>query len=236
MKNFMVFAAGVACGALGVGYFLEKKYRESYEYEIELLDEIRNKLIKDHYKNQKEAEQAISAFSQEEKPEIDDLIKDIQKVELTMEDLENMEETEEDEIDEIIDSYVNPQDYIVDIDEEGETDIVEKKDIVNTHYNTSKESYPAPYEIDEDEFLDSDYDSQSVTYYVTNDIVVDDSYGEIMPEAFDDDVIGHDILDKIAEATNNSVFYVRNERLSMDYEIVKSDEDYNKYLFGDEEV
>ena len=113
-------------------------------------------------------------------------------------------------------------------------DISKMSNIIEDNYVDKKETKVV--ELLPENYFDNlvddhtEYDTQQLLFYVNNNLVVDDAYGEIMEEAFNDDVIGTDILNSIKNAeSNDDVFYVRNNRLMIDYEIYRTYEDYIDY-------
>lgn len=86
-----------------------------------------------------------------------------------------------------------------------------------------EEEMTRPYIITPEEFADSDYSTETLTYYA--DGVIEDDYGETWD--YDDicEIIGEDFADHFGEYENDSV-YVRNEYKEIDYEILR---DIRKY-------
>ena len=78
-----------------------------------------------------------------------------------------------------------------------------------------------PYVISPDEFGDCEYITVSLSYYL--DGIVTNEQGKIVTNT--DELIGEDFADHFGEYEEDSVF-VRNDRLGMDFEILKDYRDY----------
>ena len=78
-----------------------------------------------------------------------------------------------------------------------------------------------PYVISPDEFGDCEYITVSLSYYL--DGIVTNEQGKIVANT--DELIGEDFADHLGEYEDDSVF-VRNDRLGMDFEILKDYRDY----------
>ena len=78
-----------------------------------------------------------------------------------------------------------------------------------------------PYVISPDEFGDCEYITVSLSYYL--DGIVTNEQGKIVTNI--DELIGEDFADHFGEYEDDSVF-VRNDRLGMDFEILKDYRDY----------
>lgn len=78
-----------------------------------------------------------------------------------------------------------------------------------------------PYVISPEEFGDCDYITVSLTYYL--DGIVTNDQDKIVTNV--DELVGNDFADHFGEYEDDSVF-VRNDRLGMDFEILKDYRDY----------
>lgn len=91
------------------------------------------------------------------------------------------------------------------------------------------------YVITFDQFNDEhdDYDKGDLTYYEGDDTLVDSQESPI------DDVeglIGPDALDRFGDGSNSrDIVYVRNDRVSMDFEISRDDRSYTEHVLGIQE-
>lgn len=87
---------------------------------------------------------------------------------------------------------------------------------------------PHPYIIDEFDF-DQNFEwfqKETITYYISDDVLADTDE-EVMTQ----DVVGQEALDILRRDEADAV-YVRNEKLSIDYEIVGSDHSYVEDVLG----
>lgn len=81
------------------------------------------------------------------------------------------------------------------------------------------EEYKEPYIImgSEHPLVDSYYDAATLLYYTDDDILVDESTNELFDDIRE---VGYDNIEHFANSSDE-VCYIRNERLNMEYEIVK---------------
>ena len=96
------------------------------------------------------------------------------------------------------------------------------------HPHPEDEAYVITFEQFNDEH--EDYDKGDLTYYEGDDILVDSQESPI------DDVeglIGPDALTRFGDGSNSrDIVYVRNDRLSMDFEISRDQRSYTTYVAG----
>jgi hypothetical protein len=89
-----------------------------------------------------------------------------------------------------------------------------------------------PYVISEREFMENEdnFRQMTLTYYAGDDVLVDEADKDI---PYPDPVIGDHNLQRFGDGTDdaNTVF-IRNERLSTDYEVVRSDGKYAHEVLG----
>lgn len=106
------------------------------------------------------------------------------------------------------------------VDENGYTQYTTKED-----RKEAEEDMDKPYVISPEEFSDSEYNTESLTYWddgvVTNDEDIMLSDDEI------EELIGKDSLNHFGEYEDDSVF-VRNDRLRTDYEILADSRPYGE--------
>lgn len=89
-----------------------------------------------------------------------------------------------------------------------------------------------PYIITEHEFRDNDpdHDQISLTYFEEDDVLADDQDGVIEDS---DNIVGDDNLTRFGTgAGDHNILFVRNERLSSDFEIAKSNGSYAREVLG----
>lgn len=76
-----------------------------------------------------------------------------------------------------------------------------------------------PYIINPYDFgFDPRYESSTLLYYPENDTLIDESTNDIID---DNSIVGDDILRALAESMHDRTIYVRNDAISMEYEIIK---------------
>lgn len=89
-----------------------------------------------------------------------------------------------------------------------------------------------PYVISEEEFLlgERDIEKTSITWYA-GDLVLADERDKEIPSV--DPIIGTDNLERFGEGSNDpNIVYIRNERLDMDFEVLKHDGKYAHEVLG----
>lgn len=143
-------------------------------------------------------------IAQEEIESVKEAFGAVKKQEDDVETVESDTERVNRELEEIIDGYVSHNDERPEKKEE-EKDMGEDR----------------PYVISPDDFGDCDYTLVSFTYYL--DGVVTNEQDKIVGNV--DELIGEESLEHFGEYEDDSVF-VRNDKLQMDFEILK---DYREY-------
>lgn len=88
-----------------------------------------------------------------------------------------------------------------------------------------EEEMTEPYIITPEEFSDSDYSTETLTYYA--DGVIEDDYEDIWSEEEIEDTIGSDFASHFGEYEADSV-YVRNDYKEIDYEILRDERKYSE--------
>jgi len=89
-----------------------------------------------------------------------------------------------------------------------------------------------PYVISHSEFVANpdNHEQDELTYYPHEDILIGDD-SEPVPDI--DDTIGEDNLTRFGHGSNDpNIVYIRNERISTDFTVVKSKGSFNKEVFG----
>lgn len=219
--------AGVSIGG-GAGYFLaKKKYLDMAEREIESVKET----LQRRAEMAAEAEEPLQEFmavkpkSEDDTEAIDvisvDDYQEYQEKVLTYKDGEGNEISEEEARD-ILEVEVNLPNYTVDV----EVDMTEPKDIT-TDRDTSK-----PYVITETEYMEDrgDFDKTDLTYYDECGTLTDSS-DSIIREI--EKTVGTANLTRWGDGCDSDhVVFVRNERISTDFEIEKIDNSYSEIVLG----
>ena len=111
--------------------------------------------------------------------------------------------------------------YVTELpEEENPTETTGEKE-ENKEEEEEEDMDSKPYVISPDEFGDCEYITVSLSYYL--DGIVTNEQGKIVTNT--DELIGEDFADHFGEYEEDSVF-VRNDRLGMDFEILKDYRDY----------
>ena len=100
------------------------------------------------------------------------------------------------------------------------------KDNVNVYGVPVKYDEGFPFIIDEDEYGNDSYDTDTLSYYITDDTLAD-SQNEI---ANINDLIGDCLEDE--SAYDKDVIYVRNPKLGMDFEVELIQNSYQEVIMG----
>lgn len=90
----------------------------------------------------------------------------------------------------------------------------------------------APYIISHEEFLEAEpeYNQVTLTYYEGDDTLVDEKDD---PIPIPDDIVGEESLQRFGYGSDSSrSVYVRNDRLALDFEVVKSDGKFAHEVLG----
>jgi hypothetical protein len=100
-------------------------------------------------------------------------------------------------------------------------------------FEAAKERNPdEPYIISQEEFMENEpsYNQSTVTYYVKDDVLTDER-DDVIEEV--ENVLGLDFKVSFGEGSSdeNSV-HVRNERLQMDFEVMRDEDSYAQKVLG----
>ena len=87
-----------------------------------------------------------------------------------------------------------------------------------------------PYILEHDEFYESEYQAVTLTWYEGDEVLADEK-DEHIPDI--DKVVGEDNLLRFGAGSRDpNIIYVRNEKLEVDFEIVKNDGSYMEQVHG----
>ena len=200
--NFMMFVLGVAVGSVVTWRYVEKKYEQIAQDEIDSVKEVFSKREAEFTEN---TEARIKADNAKEKPSVIEYAARLREL-----------------------GYTNYSDMKAAI-QAGTFDDLFIGDYVDEKPEEVKKepmSVDKPYVIAPEEFGDlDDYETISLTYYADqiladdNDVIVDDV----------EDVVGFDSLNSFGEYEDDSVF-IRNDRLKCDYEILLDQRKYSSVI------
>lgn len=190
IKKIVIFAAGAAIGVGGSFLYFKKKYKSEADNEVNEVRQYYQKKI------------------EKEKERLDKL------------------ENESNKIDKAIEEYTEKAKDISKktkvkynkISEDEKTQIGKENEEVKAEAESPEEDEPTkPYLITEEEFLNdkNDYDKISLTYYMFDDTLADESDEMIDIE----ENISSDIYNQIAGSDED--LYVRNNVLQTDFEIMR---------------
>lgn len=206
-KSFLVFTAGLSVGG-AAGYFVTKKYLE-VKYEQDLQMQIQD--VKDHYKLiRKEGE-----YSAPETVPVD--------YENVLEGLEYIEHSDE---------VVVEDEEAAEAEEEEVVETEEETEFASEYQEEYERDRSQPYIITVKEFMEDrdEYDKTTITYFEDDDVLCDERE-EVIPNV--EYTVGNDALTKFGELSEDkNIVYVRNERTSTDFEIVRDRRSYAEVVLG----
>lgn len=114
--------------------------------------------------------------------------------------------------------------------ERNRADLVWDQDQEEAHRATL--NVDEPYIICQKEYMENedDYSQVSFTYFAEDDVLVDEKE---KPIDLVDSVVGEDNLTRFGHGTtDNRIVLVRNDKLRMDFEVLKNDGSYSKEVLG----
>jgi hypothetical protein len=107
------------------------------------------------------------------------------------------------------------------------------EDTWNDEKERARRSVHRPYVIHRDEVHENeDYDTTTYTYYEEDDVLCNER-DEVISKEDRDDLVGEGNLNQFGHGSNDaSIVYVRNDRLEMQMEIVRSPNSYAEEVHG----
>lgn len=200
-KTTFIFVAGIACGAAMAWTAAKNKYETILEEEIQS--------VKDTYKNRQPL--VVSETKEETTEIVEEKVEISQELRDKMEDGENYIPTPTDkkEYAKLLENngYVNYGSYM----EYGEKDL-----------DKPYERNDLPFVIDDEEFGEDGYDTQTLTYY--SDGVLVDEVDEVITDI--DSIVGLENL-KVFEEFGATSVMIRNDIYNCDFEVIKDDWNYS---------
>ena len=118
----------------------------------------------------------------------------------------------------------NEQRPLKEDNEEEKVDFTKEEDYSSAEVDEVKAS--KPYVISADQFVENDNDFQqiTITYFAKDDVLVDEDR-EVIDDI--DAVIGDDSIGKFGTmGSPDNLVYVRNEKMNIDYEVIREDLSY----------
>lgn len=223
MKDFLVFTVGMGVGGAVTYLFIKEEFKQMAEEEIESMHDYYQERIND-VKNRR--------GKVSEKPPLETLVEDSKKVMSIYKKYDKMFREAEEDCDEEDDEDYEEDD----IDEEELTaaptdDPPEEPYYDNLDKFKKIDKYNNPYIISLDEFNeDMEYDKISLGYYQIDDILVDEGEEVITDVSY---VVGDEALTSFGVMSDDrDIVYIRNERLAIDYEIVRMNKSYRETVLG----
>ena len=213
----LAFSAGSITGSLLTLRYSEKKYKQHFEAELERTLEFYRKLYKkDQYADPKDV--LIRQATEED----EGFVEAVAALRTYRDGVPILEEGEEVTVREPIKSENISDGWIKTDDHEAGWDYDEE---------IARRSPGAPYIIHHDEFFEGekDYLQSSLVYYEGDDVLSDERDKHI------DDVegtIGSDNLRFGHGSRDNNIVYIRNDRLEMDFEVMRSFGKYSQEVLG----
>lgn len=225
--SVLSLAAGSALGYLFAQKKLELEYRELTEREIAEAKKFYSVLYKKDSFNtpqstverllpvEAEALKALQSYQGEDSTMSDDRDFVPQKSQWFAENFEDKDKTDEIEIVQNIFEQAKPDSLDFNYEEESK-------------HRTAE----TPYIISQDEFMlnEMGYAQSTLTYFVGDDVLVDE---RDQPIENSDQLVGDDNLLKFGHGSGDkNIVYVRNDRLSQEFEIAKSMGKYTVEVLG----
>lgn len=108
--------------------------------------------------------------------------------------------------------------------------------VIDQNVFETKRSEDSPYIISQEEFLenDGDFEQSTLTWYSGDEQLTDER--DLLLENYAD-VVGVDFKVSFGEGSSDErIVHIRNEKLHMDFEVVKSDGSYAQEVMGIEET
>ena len=230
VKGVALFTSGAVAGALVANGILRAKYEKLSEEEIASVKaayQVRAQKIGNFSKS--ESEKTAHVMSQEEL----DSMEEAKNYESTLAEL-GYTVTPKD-IARLNDNLkrgimpVEPDDEEEDEDEDSEEPEEEDSEVINV-FEASKDG--TPYIITWEQFSEENehYEKVNLDYYA-DDNTLSDTNDAPIPDVIG--LIGRDALDNFGNGSHEeNVVYVRNDKLALDFEIVRKDTSYSAYVLG----
>jgi len=100
------------------------------------------------------------------------------------------------------------------------------------HKERSRRTPDKPYVVHYDERLEMEYEDVTLTYYEQDDVLCDERDNPVDPDERDS-IVGEANLNRFGHGSNDaSVVYIRNDRLEILYEVVKSPNAFVEEVHG----
>jgi len=135
-----------------------------------------------------------------------------------------------------VDTPENRRKVVEDLEESETKNIFEEVPQVNHEWDWHKErrqrSPDIPYVVHYDERLEMEYTDVTLTYYEIDDVLCNER-DEIVDPDDRDSVVGEANLNRFGHGSNDpSIVYIRNDRLEILYEVVRSPNSFSEEVHG----
>lgn len=215
-RDFVMFGLGAAIGAVAVYLITKEKYEEIIQEEIDSVKDVFRKYA--NSENQLDLEDLSEMSEEEYNNRVNKTIqnvtpfnkKDRLVYKRTLGKLTEYDQVSADPVTKIIPKVVDMEDA----------------------ENEYRESSDEPYVISVDEYNEENetHDKLTITYYNIDDTLVDER-DEIIADV--DSIIGNEALSRFGDGSNDpDIVYVCNERLAIDYEVIRVDKSYQETVLG----
>jgi len=205
------FGLGVTLGSATTFFFvrrwLESKYNKIVEEEIDAM--------RDHFRSKVEerAKSVVVEVHAEEKPDLERIVQERGYVPPPPGDMNIAQEVSKQTAEEIVEIVKNVFDETWDYEAE-----------------LAARSSDKPYVIHVDEFKEGDYISVSLTYFEGDDILCDEHNKPVDNKEL---LVGEDNLSKFGHGSKDPhIVYIRNDKLSLDMELIKSEGSFVEEIHG----
>lgn len=204
---------GIAVGA-GVGYYVAKR-RLTTKFDKIAQDEIEQ--MRSHYRAKEAARQ-----EQTEKPDLQDKVKELGYVPPREEKSPAVAPVPEPEAKNVFEEHG---------EEGGERGL--STDVWDHDKELASRVVGQPFVIHREEFGDGDREKTTLTYYVQDDVLANEADQRM--EGIDE-TVGLENLEKFGHGSDDAnVVYVRNDRLDVDFEIVRSGGSFTAEVLGQDD-
>lgn len=203
-KNLLYLVGGIALGATATYFSVKKYYRDLAEKEIsEMREYFKAKAFDEieSFKDDDDLETVDSSMVLKDRKAFTGSTDKLTGF-LNLSDVNKYDEKDYTSYNKIKEDYISE----------------EAASAANEH-PMDDEEYKEPYIImgSEHPLVDSYYDATTLLYYTDDDILVDESTNELFDDIRD---VGYDNIQHFSNSSDE-VCYIRNERLNMEYEVVK---------------
>jgi hypothetical protein len=127
---------------------------------------------------------------------------------------------------------VKTEEYVAVEDESEEGAAAAEEELIHQNIFESVRDTENPYIISEDDFMGNEtgYEQATLTFYVKGGVLADER-----EDVIDDmtNTTGNDFPSRFGSGSDNeNVVYIRNEKLQMEFEVLKSDRSYEEDVLG----